>query len=229
MATYKVPQNVEAEDKLIGPLSFKQFIFAIIASILGAATFFGFKASPFLGALFILPTLAFAILAFYRRPDQQVERYLAALFNFWFKPRRRTWDNDGISEHVIITAPKKVETHLDDDLNRSQVKSQLKQLAKVVDTRGWSSKHVGLNDQYDDADQNDDRLVSFDELRYAAGPLAGVTADDADDIMDEHANPVAQAFDVKSQQTVTDARLHALQTMQAVRQGSDTSQQSLPQ
>ena len=31
MAVYKVPQDVEAEDKLLGPFSFKQFIFLIIA------------------------------------------------------------------------------------------------------------------------------------------------------------------------------------------------------
>ncbi len=36
MATYKIPQNVEAEDKLIGPFSFKQFIFLILGfNILG--------------------------------------------------------------------------------------------------------------------------------------------------------------------------------------------------
>ena len=31
MAVYKVPQDVEAEDKLLGPFSFKQFIFLIVA------------------------------------------------------------------------------------------------------------------------------------------------------------------------------------------------------
>lgn len=31
MAVYKVPQDVEAEDKLLGPFSFKQFVFLMIA------------------------------------------------------------------------------------------------------------------------------------------------------------------------------------------------------
>ena len=31
MAVYRVPQDVEAEDKLLGPFSFKQFVFLIIA------------------------------------------------------------------------------------------------------------------------------------------------------------------------------------------------------
>lgn len=37
MATYKVPQDVEADDKLIGPFSFRQFIYLIIVALLGVA------------------------------------------------------------------------------------------------------------------------------------------------------------------------------------------------
>ena len=32
MATYKVIQDVEAEDKLLGPLTLKQFIFAVVTA-----------------------------------------------------------------------------------------------------------------------------------------------------------------------------------------------------
>ena len=39
MAVYKVPQDVEADDKLIGPFSFRQFIYLIIVAISGAAAF----------------------------------------------------------------------------------------------------------------------------------------------------------------------------------------------
>ena len=33
MATYKVPQDVEADDKLIGPFSFRQFVYLIIVAM----------------------------------------------------------------------------------------------------------------------------------------------------------------------------------------------------
>ena len=39
MGTYKVPQNVEAEDKILGPLSLKQFIYALIGLGWGFLTF----------------------------------------------------------------------------------------------------------------------------------------------------------------------------------------------
>ncbi len=33
MASYKVPQDVEADDKLLGPFSFRQFIYLIIVAM----------------------------------------------------------------------------------------------------------------------------------------------------------------------------------------------------
>lgn len=37
MASYKVPQDVEADDKLIGPFSFRQFIYLVIVVLAGFA------------------------------------------------------------------------------------------------------------------------------------------------------------------------------------------------
>jgi len=210
MAQYKVPQDIEAEDKLLGPLTFKQFIFAIIAAVSAAGVFFGWGISPVISIIFLPPMLVFSILAFYRRPDQSVETYLMALLGFMFKPRKRIWSRDGIAEHVIITAPKAPKKRYDDTKTREQVKGQLKQLAKVIDTRGWSTKQV---------DSYDDRLVGLDEAMYSA-PIANYAIEDSsvsDDIMDEHTDPVAYAFDQKSQATTTAARQHALQVMQQAR------------
>ncbi|NTW61726.1 PrgI family protein, partial [Candidatus Saccharibacteria bacterium] len=38
MAVYKVPQDVEAEDKLIGPFTFRQFVYLIIVALAGGIT-----------------------------------------------------------------------------------------------------------------------------------------------------------------------------------------------
>ncbi len=88
MAVYKVPQDVEAEDKLLGPFSFKQFIFLIIAVAgLGAA----YALSRVVLPLAILPlpfAIFFAILALPLRKDQPMEVYLAAVVSFITKPKR---------------------------------------------------------------------------------------------------------------------------------------------
>lgn len=219
MAQYKVMQDIEAEDKLLGPLTFKQFIFAIIAAVSGGGVFLGWGISPLVSIIFLPPMLAFSILAFYRRPDQSVETYLLALFGFMFKPRKRIWSRDGIAEHVIITAPKAPEKRFDDSRTREQVKGQLKELARIVDTRGWSTKQVGFDD---------DRIVGFDEIKYSM-PTANYAIEDSavtDDMMDEHTDPVAHAFDQKTQATTTAARQHALDVMQQAR--VEASQQPAP-
>jgi len=217
MAQYKVPQDIEAEDKLLGPLTFKQFIYAIITAICAAGVFFGWAINPLISILFFPPMLVFAVLAFYKRPDQQVETYLLALLGFMFKPRKRIWSRDGIAEHVVITAPKNANKKYDDGRTREQVKGQLKALARVVDTRGWSTRQV---------DSSDDRLVGFDEMSYAT-PAANYYIEDSsvsDDIMDNSTNPVSQAFDQKAQESTDATRQHAIAVMQQARAESQTTQ-----
>ena len=40
MAEHKVPQDVEAEDKLLGPFSFRQFLYLLVALGAGALAYF---------------------------------------------------------------------------------------------------------------------------------------------------------------------------------------------
>ncbi len=47
MATYKVIQDIEAEDKLLGPLSLRQFIYAVIVVLQIFVVFQLSKVSPF--------------------------------------------------------------------------------------------------------------------------------------------------------------------------------------
>ena len=216
MAEHKIPQNVEAEDKLIGPLSFRQFIYAIVAAILVAGAVFGFKVSPIVSVLFAPPALLFIILAFYRRPDQSVESYLVALFGYQFKPRKRKWDNDGIAEHVQITAPKKAENRLSDGRTRTQVKDQLGALAEVIDTRGWSSRGVDSTK----AEAEDDRLVSLEEISFKNTQNQTVPEGDvavAEDVME---SSEAQDLATRSQQATQQAREQAIQNMRQAAENS---------
>lgn len=89
MATYKVIQDIEAEDKLVGPLSLKQFIFALIAVFLGFIMF-RLVIAEVLGplkwvffAVLILPTLLFAVLAAPLGGEQSTELWLVARVRFF--------------------------------------------------------------------------------------------------------------------------------------------------
>jgi hypothetical protein len=65
MAAYKVPQDVEADDKFFGPLSFKQFIFGGVSLALGYAMFYTISNSIWPVAIVLFPFFAgFTTLAF---------------------------------------------------------------------------------------------------------------------------------------------------------------------
>jgi hypothetical protein len=142
MAVYKVPQDVEADDKLIGPFSFRQFIYLIIVAI-AIAIAWGLS-RLFIGlAIIPLPIiLFFGALALPLRKDQPMEIYLAAIVSFYLKPRKRLWQADGIQSLIEITAPKVVEIHRMKDLTQSEAERRLSYLADIVDTGGWAIRGV---------------------------------------------------------------------------------------
>jgi hypothetical protein len=167
MAVYKVPQDVEAEDKLIGPFSFRQFVYLIIA-VIGIALAWGL-AQLFIPLLFIpVPIIIFfGALALPLRKDQPMEIYLAAVVSFYLKPRKRLWQPDGIQSLVEITAPKEIEVQRAKDLTQLEAERRLSYLADIVDTGGWAVRGVETApvspmqaDAYYDAQQAEDVLDS---------------------------------------------------------------------
>lgn len=142
MAEYKVPQDVEADDKLIGPFSFRQFIYLIIVA---ASIAVGWGLGQLFLPLAIIPLpiiLFFGLLALPLRKDQPMEIYMAAIVSFYLKPRKRLWVSDGIQSMVEITAPKTVEVQRTKDLSRHEAEQRLSYLADIVDTGGWAVRGV---------------------------------------------------------------------------------------
>ena len=142
MATYKVPQDVEADDKLIGPFSFRQFVYLIIVVMCGALAWG--LAQLFIGlAIIPLPAiLFFGTLALPLRKDQPMEIYMAAMVSFYLKPRKRLWDPEGIETMIEIIAPKTVEVQRTKDLSQGEAEQRLSYLANIVDTQGWAIRGV---------------------------------------------------------------------------------------
>lgn len=142
MAEYKVAQDVEAEDKLIGPFSFRQFIYLIIAAV-AVALAWGLG-QVFIGlAIIPLPVIIFfTVLALPLRKDQPMEIYVAAIISYRLKPRKRVWSPDGIESLIEITVPKAVDEHLTKDLSQMETEKRLSYLADIADTKGWSIRHT---------------------------------------------------------------------------------------
>lgn len=140
MATYKVPQDVEADDKLLGPFSFRQFVYLMIVFGMVLLAVGLFQIFPLLAAIPVPIALFFVVLALPLKKDQPMETYLAAVISFYTKPRKRFW-MDGQSEStILITAPKKVEENRTRDITGEEAGHRLSFLANIVDTEGYAIK-----------------------------------------------------------------------------------------
>ncbi len=196
MAVYKVPQDVEADDKLIGPFSFRQFVYLIaMVMLLVLCWFLGGIFLP-LAVIPLLPAILFGALALPLRKDQPMEVFLAALVSFYLKPHNRLWDPDGTDSLVEITAPKSTEEQLTKDLSQSEAEKRLSYLAEVVDSRGWSVRGQGA--QAPNSALNSD--IYFE-------------AQQAEDIFDSGAS-VTQTLNQKLEDDVAKRRQDLMETMQ---------------
>ncbi len=197
MSSYKVLQDIEAEDKLLGPLTLRQFIYALVSVFFLYLCFVvATKGAPVLLAVFFPPALFTGFFAFPFMKDQPTEVWALAKIRFLFKPRKRIWDQSGVKELVTITVPKKIERILTDGLSQNEVASRLGALASTLDSRGWAIKNVNVNvysqPVFAGMNAGSDRLIDLSSLPQQV-PNYDIQA--SDDILDEQSNAVAQQFD----------------------------------
>ena len=212
MATYKVIQDIEAEDKLVGPLTLKQFIFAAIAACFCFVAFMVASKTVIYAAIPFLPfILLFGIMAAPLGRDQPSDLWLAAQIRFFLKPRKRIWDQSGIKELVNVTAPKKTQVEYASTLSQQEVKSRLKALADTIDSRGWAVKDVAVNMYATPAlvSGHTDRLIDLSNLPQS---VPDIDIDESDDIMD-NSSVVSQHFDAIVQKTTQNQRESAIARM----------------
>ena len=150
MASYKVPQDVEADDKLLGPFSFRQFLYLMAAFGLGMLAFALFQIFPLLAAIPIPFALFFIILALPIKKDQPMETYLAALLSFYFKPNRRFWIPGQSNSTILITAPKKVEKTRVRNISEGEAAHRLSFLSAIVDSEGQAIKNAANSSMRDE-------------------------------------------------------------------------------
>ena len=226
MSVHKVPQDVEADDKLVGPFSFKQLVLLMIAAGLGFIMILLARVAIFLIIIPLPFFLVFLFFGIYRRKDQSVETYVAAILRFYFKPRRRIWDKDGILETVIITAPKEVAGIAIDNMNTTEVKNRLKTLGQLMDTRGWSAKNASLQDGTMAME-----LTQSDRLVAPSSFQEPTEIHDSDDMMDNYSSNVAQSIATRTAAMNEAAKAQAIQRMQqaqAVPGGATTQVDNTP-
>lgn len=172
MAEHKVPQDVEADDKLIGPFSFRQFVYLMIAA---GAGFLAFLLGRIAVPLAFIPApicLFFLVIALPLRKDQPTEIYLAALIKYMFKPRVRVWQADGEKPLVEISNPAVDDTPKVKDLAGDEVSRRLSFLANLSDTQGWSTRGVAMPNNTNLTDEFAADAVNAQDMLEDGGVLS---------------------------------------------------------
>lgn len=172
MAEHKVPQDVEADDKLIGPFSFRQFVYLMIAA---GAGFLAFLLGRIAVPLAFIPApicLFFLVIALPLRKDQPTEIYLAALIKYMFKPRVRVWQADGEKPLVEISNPAIDDTPKVKDLAGDEVSRRLSFLANLSDTQGWSTRGVAMPNNTNLTDEFAADAVNAQDMLEDGGALS---------------------------------------------------------
>jgi hypothetical protein len=227
MGQYKVPQDVEAEDKLIGPLSLRQFIYVIIGVVWAGLMFFILRPnnspSPAVNytimAVLIIPiTGFFLLLGFGRRQEQSFEKYFVALVRFYFVPRVRVWDKDLSTVELVkeeVAAPEII-------TEKNVSKSSLEQLALVMDTHGFmKDPTIQLQDEANQAAAYSQRVINPQQIAGNAGNQSRtLQVTQQDDVLDA-ANP--RSTQVNELLQNEEANIHQ-QALERVRQNMTSSQ-----
>ncbi len=214
MGQYKVPQNVEAEDKIMGPLTLKQFIYCVIGVGWAMLCFFLFRSFIPLMIVVAAPvTILFLLLGLYQRDGQNFEQYLVALVGFFSQSRQRLWTKEPIVESFKVEPVKVTEEQTQRD--PVQVRSQLDKLATLVDARGWAEQHDEQGVLQ--ADQSLTSSLDTDRLVMPEAPVGGsvTQAEGENDMLDLQNSPLAKNLNALIDQAANEVKTEAIQSMKS--------------
>lgn len=140
---FSVPQFIDVEDKIAGPLTWRQLLWMIG---MGAALLFFY--SIFDTALFIViavpTTLLFIALAFYRPNGIPLTAFIFQGFLFLFRPKVAVWERPvrslGTSQRAAEEAERKrkeaEEAAAEEKSRKTLDQEKLHELARILDSRG---------------------------------------------------------------------------------------------
>lgn len=208
MSQYKVPQNVEAEDHILGPLTLKQFIYAIIGVSWAGLSYALFHAVFALMIIVAAPiTTLFLLLAFYQRDGQNFEQLLIAMVGYFSQSRQRLWRKDEVVDSFRIQANAVVVEQT--QRNPVEVRSELERLGTMIDSRGWNAPHTAATDAHIiQPNAISDRLVEPAQTTPAVADEA-----EAPDMLDLQQSPLAQNLASLIQEAAVDIRQEAIDQM----------------
>ena len=147
MQQFVVPQFIDVEDKIIGPITVRQFILLLIG---GGIIFVSYKLSDFALFIFefvIISTITFTF-AFIRINGRPIHYLLLNFFQTSRRPKLRIWQKKFLeSELKAFTKTKKVELPPRIRTKNKVRATRLAELSLIVDTGGvYQGEKLNLTD-----------------------------------------------------------------------------------
>ncbi|PIZ00453.1 hypothetical protein COY62_02460 [bacterium (Candidatus Howlettbacteria) CG_4_10_14_0_8_um_filter_40_9] len=130
---YKVPQNIDIEDQVIGPLTLKQFLYLMVGfGILfvikySVPGFLFFPIAAIVGSFFLA-------LAFFKPGDRPFEVYLMSVVFAMAKPRKRIWKKlPYVHKEEVVEKKEEV-------FEKNISSENLERLAFIIDSGGFEDE-----------------------------------------------------------------------------------------
>jgi len=133
---YTVPQFIDVEDKIIGPITTRQFVIMLVTALL---MFVAYKLFDF-GLFLLVAILEFALggtLAFFRVNGQPFHFFLLNLIQTFRRPMLRIWDKSLTDSELRQLALKPPEVKVASRVKKELLTtSRLSELSLIVNTGG---------------------------------------------------------------------------------------------
>lgn len=137
MQQFVVPQFIDVEDKIFGPITTRQFIILLVAGILIFLSFRFGDLSLFIFTLVFVGTLAL-LFAFVKINGQQFHYFLLNLLQTTRKPSLRIWNKVYSTEELNYWRKTVQEEVAKETIERAPVKKErIRDLALLVNTGGF--------------------------------------------------------------------------------------------
>lgn len=102
---FQVPQFIDTEDKIVGPLSIRQFIYIVVAG--GISTILFFSVQMWLWIALSIPLMGLAgALALAKVNGRPFAKFLLATLSFYWKPQTYVWQPEQPHLHKTQEAVK---------------------------------------------------------------------------------------------------------------------------
>lgn len=129
---YRVPQNIDMEDRIVGPLTMLQFVYLMVGGMIIYLAYLLFTPTSFW--IIAIPVGLFTLsLAFLKVQDQPFPKFLAATLLFLIRPKARVWAKESGEENVKIIKAPSTETKTIVTTHKAEP-AELTQLAQAIDT-----------------------------------------------------------------------------------------------